>query len=202
MIFRLWMEDPLHTTAPARLTPLIVGVTALGSAPVVLLAVLVGAGLLMARHATRQLKALLGVSVLTEALNLLLKSLIHRQRPHLWAGLWSLTDYSFPSGHSMAAMAIYGLLAYLLSLYYPREAWLIKLGAAGLILAIGASRMLMGVHWPTDVLGGYAAGACVLCAGVLVRGAYRSHRPPEAPRERARRRLMPTPPPTLMELMF
>ena len=66
MIFRLWMEDPLHTTAPARLTPLIVGVTALGSAPVVLLAVLVGAGLLMARHATRQLKALLGVSVLTQ----------------------------------------------------------------------------------------------------------------------------------------
>src|SRR3989442_4210012 len=101
-----------------------------------------------------------------EALNLLLKSLIHRQRPHLWAGLWSLTDYSFPSGHSMAAMAIYGLLAYLLSLHYPRQAWLIKLGAAGLILAIGASRMLLGVHWPMDVLGGYAAGACVLCACV------------------------------------
>ena len=120
----------------------------------------------IARHATRQLKALLGVSVLTEALHLLLKSLIHRQRPHLWAGLWSLTDYSFPSGHSMGAMAIYGLLAYLLSLHYPRQAWLITLGAAGLILAIGASRMLLGVHWPTDVLGGYAAGACVLCAGV------------------------------------
>jgi undecaprenyl-diphosphatase len=66
----------------------------------------------------------------------------------------------------MAAMAIYGLLAYLLSLHYPRQAWWIKLGAAGLILAIGASRMLLGVHWPTDVLGGYAAGACVLCAGV------------------------------------
>ena len=156
----------LHATVPAGLAPLIVGVTALGSAPVVLLVVLVGAGLLMARHATRQLKALLGVTVLTEALNLLLKSLIHRQRPHLWAGLWSLTDYSFPSGHSMAAMAIYGLLAYLLSLHYPRQAWWIKLGAAGLILAIGASRMLLGVHWPTDVLGGYAAGACVLCAGV------------------------------------
>jgi undecaprenyl-diphosphatase len=156
----------LHDAVPVSLAPLIVGVTTLGSVPVVLPAVLVSVGLLVTRHATRQLTALLGVTILTEVLNLLLKSLIHRQRPHLWAGLWSLTDYSFPSGHSMAAMAVYGMLAYLLGLHYPRQAWRIKLVAAGLILAIGASRMLLGVHWPTDVLGGYTAGACILCAGV------------------------------------
>ena len=91
-------------------------------------------------------------------MNLLLKSLIHRQRPPLWVGLWSLTDDSFPSGHSMTAMAIYGLLAYLLSLHYPRQAWWIKLGAAGLILAIGASRMLLGVKNPAASGGAFRPG--------------------------------------------
>lgn len=57
-------------------------------------------------------------------------------------------------------------MVYLPSRYYPQQAWLIKLVAAGMILAMGISRMLLGMHWPTDVMGGYAAGACVLCASV------------------------------------
>jgi membrane-associated phospholipid phosphatase len=158
--------ETLHATIPARFDWIEVGVTTLGSLPVLALVVLVGGGALWHRKAFRQLGVQVGVTLLSVTLNLLLKTGAHRVRPHLWAGPEVLTDYSFPSGHTMVSTAIYGIVAYLLSLHFPRFAWPVKLLAVGLIISIGLSRMALGVHWPTDVLGGYAAGTCVLFAGV------------------------------------
>jgi undecaprenyl-diphosphatase len=93
--------------------------------------------------------------------NQTLKVLYQRTRPDLFQGPFHLTSYSFPSGHAMGALVCYGMLAFLgarlLRKRGPRAA--LAGAAALLILGIGFSRVYFGVHFPTDVLGGFIAGA-------------------------------------------
>jgi undecaprenyl-diphosphatase len=66
---------------------------------------------------------------------------------------------AFPSGHATQSIAFYGMLAIVLIMWYaPRHGRLFAIGAALVTLVIGASRLYLGVHWLTDVLGGYALG--------------------------------------------
>jgi undecaprenyl-diphosphatase len=70
---------------------------------------------------------------------------------------------SYPSGHTLTAAAVYGTLVLLLS----RGTWHARLAvfvAGMLVLAVGLSRSVLGVHWPTDVFGGLLAGLCVVQA--------------------------------------
>ncbi len=90
-----------------------------------------------------------------------------RTRPSLWE-LATLHSYSFPSGHAMAALAIYGMVAVIVVRRWPRLRWPIMMGACVMIVAIGVSRVYLGHHWATDVLAGYAAGAFILAGGVYV----------------------------------
>lgn len=96
----------------------------------------------------------------TQLLDLLLKAIVVRQRPILLDPLLTLTSYSFPSGHAMGSMAFYGLIAYLVigRVRRWRTRVTISMAAFVLILLIGFSRMYLGVHYLSDVLGGYAAG--------------------------------------------
>jgi len=99
-------------------------------------------------------------------LNEILKHLFHRERPHLHR-LIDVTGYSFPSGHAMSAFAVYGILAFLLWRHISS-----RLGRSVLIvfsivmiLAIGISRIYLGVHYPSDIIGGYfASGFWLACA--------------------------------------
>lgn len=86
----------------------------------------------------------------------LLKEIFSRARPDVVPHLDMVTSLSFPSGHATNVMAIYLLAALLLA-----QAWRpIWIGLALLTgLAIGVSRVLLGVHWPSDVLGGWCWGA-------------------------------------------
>ncbi len=105
-------------------------------------------------------------------LNTLLKKIFQRERPALHR-LAEETGYSFPSGHSMAAFALYGVLAYLLWRHIGSKKGrlaLISL-AALLALSIGLSRIYLGVHYPSDVLAGYLASTVWLGLGIeLFRG--------------------------------
>lgn len=101
-------------------------------------------------------------------LNDFLKSLFNRQRPDLtW--LVKAGGYSFPSGHSMMSAIFYGFLAYLLwgSLMTCKSRIITILVATILILLIGISRIYLGVHYPSDVLAGFAAGSFYLTGCIL-----------------------------------
>jgi undecaprenyl-diphosphatase len=92
------------------------------------------------------------------ALNIGLKLFFAKPRPTLWAYLITEKTFSFPSGHALGSMVIYGFLAYLLASQLPKFSLLIYTATGGLIAAIGLSRLYLGVHWPSDVLAGYSVG--------------------------------------------
>ena len=87
-----------------------------------------------------------------------LKLLFGKTRPALWDSPIVETTFSYPSGHALGSVVLYGFLAYLLgrrALQY--KGWIYG-GAIALSLAVGFSRLYLGVHWPTDLLGGYIIG--------------------------------------------
>jgi undecaprenyl-diphosphatase len=90
-----------------------------------------------------------------------LKLTIHRPRPIYAAALLQNPTWSFPSGHAIGSLVGYGMLAYVLMLAARgrrRLQWTILVSAVILIAAIGVSRLYLGVHYFSDVVGGYAAG--------------------------------------------
>jgi len=100
-------------------------------------------------------------------LNFLLKELFGRARPALWDYLVNAVHYSFPSGHAMVSTAVYGYIGYVLAKEFPQWRRPILAATMALILSIGFSRLYLGVHWPTDVLAGYAAGLLWLIACIV-----------------------------------
>jgi len=93
-------------------------------------------------------------------LNLLLKHFFHRERPVLENPLVTLSSYGFPSGHTMGATLFYGLLALLTWNGMKSRAgrWAAVSAACMLIFLIGLSRIYLGAHFLSDVLGALAAG--------------------------------------------
>lgn len=94
------------------------------------------------------------------ALDVALKHAFHRQRPAPFFGD-APHSYSFPSGHALASFCFYGVLAGLIANRIQRLSLRIAVGliAALLVLAIGISRIYLGVHYPSDVVAGYLAAA-------------------------------------------
>ena len=89
-------------------------------------------------------------------LNQLLKSILQRPRPTEFR-IIEETGYSFPSGHSMISMAFYGYLIYLIYKYVKNKyiKWSLIVLLSLLICTIGISRIYLGVHYTSDVLGGF-----------------------------------------------
>lgn len=100
--------------------------------------------------------------------NNLLKMGFHRVRPNLY--FIQETGYSFPSGHAMVTLVFYGTLLYFAFRHISSRSLrsLLAVLAVFLILAIGVSRVYLGVHYPSDVLGSYLAGFCWLVISIIV----------------------------------
>lgn len=103
----------------------------------------------------------IGVSIFSNlaiitALNQLLKNILQRPRPTEYR-IIEETGYSFPSGHSMISMAFYGYLIYLIYKYVKNKyvKWTSMVLLSLLICSIGISRIYLGVHYTSDVLGGF-----------------------------------------------
>lgn len=94
--------------------------------------------------------------VIVTILNQLLKGILQRPRPTEYR-IIEETGYSFPSGHSMISMAFYGYLIYLIYKYVKNKyiKWISIVVLSLLICAIGISRIYLGVHYTSDVLGGF-----------------------------------------------
>ena len=90
----------------------------------------------------------------------LLKDLVRRDRPYHESALIDLGGYSFPSGHTLAATLLYGLLAVFAILVFKslRLRFLVGLTAALIVILVGLSRIALGAHYLTDVLGAMACG--------------------------------------------
>lgn len=104
--------------------------------------------------------------VLATLLNLLLKTLVQRPRPEGYR-LVAESGFSFPSGHSMVAMAFYGLLIWMVW-RYEKDSLVRRLGVIGfglVIVLVGLSRIYLGVHYASDVLAGF-------CASIAWLGVY------------------------------
>ena len=185
--FDVALLDWLHARATATGYAVFNAISLLGSPVTLTILALAVALLLAARRELIVLAGWLAAFAGGGLLDVVLKLVIRRPRPPGAAAFLQHFSWSFPSGHAMASLIGYGVLAYVLTLLWihRRSAQIaVVLGAALLIVAIGFSRLYLGVHYFSDVVGGYAAGVLWLSAcisGLEVARGWRAGLPSAAP---------------------
>lgn len=149
----------LHAHASPGLDTLMLRATLIGGTSGMLpLAALVGLGLWLSGHRREARFGLAGVGGVC-VIVLVTKSVFQRARPDLWLSLAPEHDYGFPSGHAMLSSAVVGVLLFLLWRSRAGRSLQVLGTVAGVafVLLVGASRLYLGVHFPSDVLAGWAA---------------------------------------------
>ncbi|QCJ44257.1 phosphatase PAP2 family protein [Bacillus sp. S3] len=165
------METPL-------LTKVMKFFTFVGSTPVVIiLSILLIVFLYKVLHHRLELILFVSAIIGSAILNQVLKQVFHRMRPDFHR-LVDISGYSFPSGHAMNAFTVYVIISFLLWRHIPSK-WgrslLICLSAV-MILAIGTSRIYLGVHYPSDIIGGYLASGFWLTVAIWFFQYYKEKR--------------------------
>jgi membrane-associated phospholipid phosphatase len=168
----LAVANALHAIAirDPGLTRVVMWITMMGNGlTLTILTIASGAALVMMRRYGLALGlafAMLG----TAALNLTLKIVFHRPRPTFLDPVVGADGWSFPSGHSMGTIVAVGMLAYLLFEVIHRQAArrAILLIAGSWAVLMAFSRVYLGVHYFSDVLGGLAAGGAWLAISIKV----------------------------------
>ena len=180
----LWFDDlvraRVHEHASTTLTAMMRAFTFIGGP--VALCVLVSSAVLAFWVANLRQEALLMTITFAGAiaLEIGLKHVFHRGRPEPYFNTPLPTSFSFPSGHAMYAMYLYGMLA---ALVVPRTRSrggriAILTACSLMIILIGLSRVYLGVHYPSDVLAGYASALIwVIALRAAMGWAIGRHRP-------------------------
>ncbi len=143
----------LNSLSSPVLDVIMLSVTALGD---VISVVLITACVLLVLHhlnLKKELRFVLLAVVGAIFINIILKLLFARQRPELWELLVYESTYSFPSGHALLTATLAFVLGMLT--WQTRWRWTVVSIVAGYALAVGVSRMYLGVHYPSDVLAGW-----------------------------------------------
>jgi undecaprenyl-diphosphatase len=182
--FDVTVANLLHQHASPTITELAKGITLLGSPAVIAPWGLIATVLLLARKeylmAGGWVAALLGGGLLDGVL----KQVFQRPRPAWDAPIVTAHGFSFPSGHAMASLVAYGMLAYLVWRELGRPRGRVALAGCTLVLVllIGLTRMYLGVHYFSDVIAGYAAGTVWLTACITGLEVVRRRPNPAPPR--------------------
>ena len=171
------VTSAIHQRSTAQLTTLMKTLTVLGSsvvmAPLAILT-LTFCGIRREFHALKTLAATFVGALLLE---LLLKHAFHRPRPVPFFDLPTPASFSFPSGHALFSFCFFGGLVAVISPRMASRAAKLALWVLALVLtlAIGLSRVYLGVHYPSDVLAGYAAGVVWVATVKLVDELHRKN---------------------------
>ncbi|MBA3461828.1 MAG: phosphatase PAP2 family protein [Deltaproteobacteria bacterium] len=150
----------------------VVNLSALGSSTIATLIVIIASLFLILVKRRNQAIVVIACGVGTAVAIWVLKDLFGRERPNIVPHLTDVSSLSFPSGHSLIASAIYPTLGLLLSMTFKERKLklFVFITAAMLALVIGFTRVYMGVHFPTDVLGGWMLGlAWAIVCGLICR---------------------------------
>jgi undecaprenyl-diphosphatase len=178
------LSDPL---GPAWLERAVVNLSALGSVAVTVLFVAVAALYLVLDHRPRQAILLVAVTSAASIGITVLKMLFGRERPTVVDHIEVVGGLSFPSGHSVIAAVLYPTLGMLIASNLRDRALkvFVFVIAALLALLVGFSRVYLGVHYPSDVLGGWLLGLAFAIAAGMVIARLKEHnvveRPPGEP---------------------
>ena len=165
----------LHQHSNSSIDSLMLTITKLGDPEFVVVLVTISFSLLLWYKRVWAAQILFLTCLGGLILNQGLKLVFAKPRPQLWTPLIVEHSYSFPSGHALGSSALYGFLAVLLASQYPRYRLGIYSIAVVIVGSIGLSRLFLGVHYPTDIIAGYAVGLLwlIACVGILQMGGKR-----------------------------
>lgn len=147
---------------------LAISITRLGSEYIIFLLLPLVSALLFFRYIREAVLLLLATGG-SYFWNIIVKSIFDRARPVVGTPIIQPDGYSYPSGHAMISTCFYGTLIYL-SFRYIKNQWLRNFAClffGFIIFIIGLSRVYLGVHYPSDVLGGFMLGLFWLCLCIL-----------------------------------
>lgn len=155
-IYKFFSENIIND----KLTPIVKVITHIGGAKIVF--VLTVLAIILIKGLKNKLFLLTGI-VGTAGLNVVLKHIVQRERPNI-NRLIPEKGYSFPSGHSMMSMAFYGMLIFLIFKYVKNTVlkWTLIVILTILLSTIGITRIYLGVHYPSDVIGGFVVSLTYL----------------------------------------
>lgn len=149
------------------LTSLMRAITFVGGTPMIMLLLLGGALLsYVLERTTRWSIFFVSVLALAPQSSALLKELVGRPRPTL-SPLYEIASDAFPSGHATNSAAALGAVAMFVALR-SKTPWIVWGLAGVVVLAVGVTRVYLGVHWPTDVIAGWLLGAAWVGACALL----------------------------------
>jgi membrane-associated phospholipid phosphatase len=143
----------LHVLSAPWLDTFFTVITMLGSAPVVITAVVIAAATMFYLGKRRNAVFLIFAAGGTAVIDTVFKLLFQRQRPDLWQHLVVENGYSFPSGHAMISSTL--ALAVILMARQTKYRWYAVIAGSVYALLVGLSRLYLGVHFPSDVLAGW-----------------------------------------------
>lgn len=170
-----WVQSFVSDSA----TPIMIAITEIGYIYVIIPIILIALFILLfiKKHFWEAVFLVVAIGG-GDIIKVIFKHFFHRERPSIFRVIEE-TGFSFPSGHSMAAITFYGMLAYIIWINIPHRKGLrifISIFAPFLILFIGISRIYLGVHYPSDVIAGFAVGGAWLTTCIMALNAIRYYK--------------------------
>lgn len=174
------VADAVHAWTrrqPEWFVTFVKAVSWVGRPPFLSVAVGIGSLYVLRHHRVRLCLFLVTTGLLGGLVDTAVKVLVNRPRPEFEEPIAHALGKSFPSGHAMSSTVVYGALLLVFLPMVPRRGRGLAIGVTGaLVLLIAASRMALGVHFLSDVVGGIVLGLAWLCASVAAFRIWREER--------------------------